>query len=342
MTTSSNTANNTNLEQIPIDFQGGAHGNYLEFVCNKFLTDCVVNTSPFNDNGASHSKGYCIRDQKFRAGHYSDWRGERNVPLSGKIISIRVAHEDLLPLTAISLLRAGDYGYDNDYLEENTFHKLSVTDYAWVLDNIVSSFFKDQIRDSYNAVKDPSWPDVETSDDFQKLPDWIKKECLEVHNLKLLELNEDNPNCPRYILREFFKLGFLRPEQSGFIARQKDMMWYYDDNDVYNFPYASFYDIDLFVKQINKIAKWTDTTINDLDSLIALHREFLTRQVYKDSKIKCDELLERIFNKESFKLPAITLLEESYVLAEIERKYGKHIDIVNWFQTSDEIHKLLA
>lgn len=49
---------------IYIDFQGGAHGNYLEFVCNKFLANVSCNESPFNTLGASHSKGY-IGEKKF-------------------------------------------------------------------------------------------------------------------------------------------------------------------------------------------------------------------------------------------------------------------------------------
>lgn len=35
----------------------------------------------------------------------------------------------------------------------------------------------------YNSVKDPSWPECKTIDDFKKLPDWIQRECYDVHNL---------------------------------------------------------------------------------------------------------------------------------------------------------------
>jgi hypothetical protein len=43
---------------IYIDFVGGAHGNYLEFICNKFLAGVDCNELPFNALGASHDKGY--------------------------------------------------------------------------------------------------------------------------------------------------------------------------------------------------------------------------------------------------------------------------------------------
>lgn len=36
-------------------------------------------------------------------------------------------------------------------------------------------------KKSYYDVKDPSWPDIDTQEDFDQLPDWIKSECIDVH-----------------------------------------------------------------------------------------------------------------------------------------------------------------
>ena len=146
------------VEKIAIDFQGGAHGNYLEFVCNKFLAGIKCADTPFNSLGASHAQKYQER-KIFVAGHYTY---DNNVPPSDKLISIVLEYNDLLPLTAISLLRAGDYGYDNQFLENDTYHKLNNKDYRWVLDNIIDKFFKNQIKESYDSVRDPTWPEVDT------------------------------------------------------------------------------------------------------------------------------------------------------------------------------------
>jgi organic radical activating enzyme len=40
-------------------------------------------------------------------------------------------------------------------------------------------------KDAYNQVKDPSWPDCESYEDFESLPDYIKKECQEIHKIDL-------------------------------------------------------------------------------------------------------------------------------------------------------------
>ena len=89
---------------IHIDFQGGAHGNYLEFVCNK-IAGVTVNT-PFNSLGASHSKQY-TGIKIFHADHYSFLHKPF---VFNKIISIQIDTDDLLLLQQISLLREGDYG----------------------------------------------------------------------------------------------------------------------------------------------------------------------------------------------------------------------------------------
>ena len=202
---------------IHIDFQGGAHGNYLEFVCNK-IAGVTVGT-PFNAHGASHAKKY-IGNKMFFADHYSFW----SKPLIfNKVIDIHIGIDDLLQLQQISLLRAGDHGYDNDQLEIDTYNKLNNQDYCWVLDNIIQGFFTNQIQESYNAVKDPSWPEVCTIREFENLPTAIKQECLEQHKLQLLELSSTNPHCPRSILREFFQIGFQHPEQHGFVVNQNQI-----------------------------------------------------------------------------------------------------------------------
>lgn len=325
---------------IYIDFQGGAHGNYLEFVCNKFLggVDAKLD-SPFNELGSSHIKKY-IGEKIFTADHYFDYCGKRTTPKFGKIISIRITVDDLLPLSAVSLLRAGDYGYDNDQLEKNTYNKLNNVHYRPVLDNLLSNFFQTQIQTSYDAVRDPSWPEIKNLSDFEKLPIHIKEECINVHNLELLSLNESNPDCPRYILREFFSTGFKNPEIQGFFSTQKEKMWYYSTNDVYYFPFCAFYSSEKFLDEIQKIANWSDYSINDKHTLLELHEQFLNRQIYKDSKKKCDSIVEKCVSEDFFQFPELCLLEEAYVQAKLELIYNKNLNIKHWFADNLQVKRL--
>jgi hypothetical protein len=300
---------------IHIDFQGGAHGNYLEFVCNKFLANVQCAETPFNVLGASHNKLYSS-PQYFFANHYS----YLPVPLIyNKIISIKVEHSDLLPLSQISLLRAGDYGYDNNQLEIDTYNKFNNADYRWVLDEIINGFFKDQIANSYNAIKDPAWPSITTLVDFDQLPDHIQSECLEQHQLVLLELSANHPDCPRSVLREFFEIGFRYPENSGFMTRQQ-LAVYDDSAQVYTFPFGCFYHKDQFIHEIGQVAQWAGFMYNP-DSVAILHDKFLDRQLYKDSKTKCDNIVAQLTADLSTILPDLDLIEEAYINAKLGTDY---------------------
>lgn len=327
---------------IYIDFLGGAHGNFLEFVCNKYLAKVPCNYLPFNQLGSSHKKKYHT-DKKFTSGHYSDYHGVRTDLYNSKIISINITIHDILPLQSISLLRAGDYNLDNDQLEVNTYNKLNNNDYRWMLDNIISTFFTNQIKDSYNCVRDSSWPLVTNMLEFRALPLWIQTECKDLHNLKLLELTKDAPDCPRYVLREFFKIGFRDPWQSGFISQQEKMV--YDiSNDILSFPFSCFYETLQFVSEIKRTAKWSGYELDDEHGLFELHKEFLQRQPYKHSKIFCDTIINRIINHETFNFPKLDLMQESYILGILEQHFDKELPLLQnqWFDNSREILDLIV
>jgi hypothetical protein len=321
---------------IYIDFQGGAHGNFLEYVCNKFLANVPTDGNPFNSLGASHDKKY-LSDIKFKAWHYFEFRGKKTEFEHEKIISIQFCESDLLAISSISLLRAGDHNIDNNFLHLDTYNKWNNINYRHVLDTLINSFFVDQIQLSYAAVRDPSWPDVKNLADFKNLPNWIQEECINQHNLTLLEITPESPDCPRHILREFFKEGFKNPKIASFIKEQEKMT-YHTSNDVYVFPFSAFYNTELFFNEIKKIAKWLGYKFDVTADLIQLHQEFLSRQPYKNSKSLCDKILKRINDRESFILPKLDLFQESYIAACIELQYNIILpNNESWFTESNEI-----
>jgi hypothetical protein len=323
------------MVMIYIDFQGGAHGNFLEFMCNKFLANVPTDGDPFNHLGAAHNKRY-LSSKKFLCGHYSFNKPNKSFE-SSKIISIQLCNEDLLALSSISLLRAGDYNINNDELHLDTYNKFNNKDYRWVLDTILEKFFNKQIFQSYSAIKDESWPIVKNLKDFKILPDWIQKECVDVHNLRLLELSPESPNCPRDILREFFKIGFKFPDESGFIKQQQKMQ-YKSSNDVYVFPFSSFYSTERFVNELSNISKWSAYNFFPSTDFYDLHGKFLENQLHKNSKKQCDKILARIQAKEIFDFENLDLFQESYLTAHIENVYN--IELPNnehWFLNSSEI-----
>jgi hypothetical protein len=322
---------------IYIDFVGGAHGNYLEYVCNRFLANIEVNDSPFNDLGAAHNKTYRL-PKKFEAWHYFDYHGIKTYLFNSKIVSIQSSPDDLLTLISVSLLRAADHNLDNDMLEIDTFNKLNNKNYKHMLKTLIDSFFQDTRIADYYKIKDPTWPEIYSIADFENLPLLIKNECEQVFGLLPPKFSKEFPNCPRHILREFFKIGFCNPSVQGIMMEQKKMT-YDTTNNVYIFPYSCFYNLDKFTNEIAQLAAWTGYDFVATDQFKNLHTEFLDKQIYKNSKTKCDTLLNRILSQEHFVLPKLTLLEESYLDAKLESHYNKNspTDNPQWFCSSSEI-----
>ncbi len=299
---------------ISIDFQGGAHGNFLEFVCNS-VAGCTQDTLPFNQAGAAHNKKY-IKPQMFSASHYS----YLDIDIPDKmVISIQIAETDLLPLSAISLLRAGDHGYDCDELEIDTYNKLNNINYRHVLEDLINGYFLNQIEISYNAVRDPSWPVIKTVQEFKQLPIHIQDECINQHQLQLYELTAESPDCPRDILRDFFKIGFANPKHSGFMKQQADKM-HYTNKSVYVFPFSVFYDPEQFLQHIKLIAKWAGIVYNNWERVEILHTEFLTRQPYCELKKTCDRIIDTLCNDLALPAPKVNLFAEAYINAQLEKR----------------------
>jgi hypothetical protein len=329
------------MKKINIDFQGGMHGHFLEYICNRFLAGIEIKEGlPFNDLGAAHNKTY-LKSKLFECGHFST---DPAALTSDSVIAIKISYNDILAAQCVSLLRAGDYNMSPNELEINTYNKLNNRNYRWVLDNILEKYFQNQVIESYRAVMDPSWPMISSIKEYHALPATLREECENQHHLKLFELTEDRPDCPRHILREFFKFGFLDPEHHGFMLKQQKFV--YDTGvSVYKFPFSSFYDKDRLQEQLALIADWSGYRVDyDHDEFVEVHKEFLRRQPYKDVRAKCDAILDRIQSMEPFVLPELNVIEEAYVESAIEKTYQIQIDprLETWFTESSEIVALVG
>jgi hypothetical protein len=56
-------------------------------------------------------------------------------------------------------------------------------DYTLMAGNVFYENYSAQFEQYYNDVKDKSWPECSSVNEFKYLPDWIKQECFEIHLL---------------------------------------------------------------------------------------------------------------------------------------------------------------
>jgi hypothetical protein len=284
------------MTQVSIDFVAGSHGNFLEFVCNKFLGKLDINFSPFNAAGASHIKSQTfLKNRLFVADHYV----LKGCALTKKVIKITFEPSDLLLLSSVCFLRAGDMKIDTDLLEHDTFNKLNNVYYRGLIKNITNAY-----------------PEI--------------------------SLSNESPDCPRHILREFFKFGFRHDATHGLIS-ELDKMIYGSEHQVFDFEFKKFYNTQLFVSAMHDLAAWYGTTIDNVVDLEMLHQEFLKRQIYRYDKVQADSIISSVQNKQEIPIAKLRLLQESYINGMLENLY--HIEMPfeqsEYFSNTKEIIKHL-
>jgi hypothetical protein len=324
---------------IYIDYIAGAHGNYLEYVCNTFMAGVRSAGSPFSQTGAAHSKDY--KDAKV----FNVWQhlgGSYATLINQRVIAVTFDHNDLLPLQAVSMLRAGNL--DVDTLEIDTYTKLNTPSYRHQIQQLQQLYFQDTRLEGYQFIRSPSWPEVSTIKEFDALPNAIKNECEQLHGLVKLDFSTQHPDCPRWILRDFFKHGFLDPANHGMVQEDcRRRATYQDNNTVYEFPYSSFYNIDQFEIELEKLANWAGFDFDNNTEFVWIHQQFTQRQHYAIIKQQCDDLVAQITAGESMTLPHVNLLMESYIEACLEKHYKKLLPTGrnSWFTHSQQIHQVV-
>jgi len=234
----------------------------------------------------------------FVADHY--FQPLRSTSITKNVIRITFTHHDLLLLSSVCFLRAGDANIDNNLLEYGTYQKLK--------DTLYHASIIDDINRAYPFVG----------------------------------LSDQSPNCPRYILREFFKFGFRDVGTHG-LTKELDKMVYDTTHRVFDFPFDCFYHTQKFIDKMNDLAAWCETFISDSDQVMRLHQKFLDRQIYRFDKIQADEIIEAVCKRRIRSIPRLRLLQESYINGRLEHIFGLEMPFKQqrYFTSTDEISHYL-
>jgi hypothetical protein len=306
--------------KICIDFYPGSHGNYLEFACNKIAGVETKLATPFSRDGAAHFKQYIgPRSQVFHAAH---WFFEGGPLPTTKILSIGYTVDDVLPLAQVSFLRSGPGKFDSDLLQNNTFHTLNNRFYKGTLDIIRLDYFVSVILPKYNNIREQlDLPEIFVLEQYNELSEDTKTLLKDKYDIVPLKLDEEQPDCPRHILRNYFERKMTLQ-----LMNRQALMVYDETKDVHKFPYDCFYNEDQFIEELKKVATWAGFQYNDYDSIRKLHSQFIRKQPYAYSKQKADQVIEDVINKTGAEPDILTLLEESYVNSKLvelghERRY---------------------
>lgn len=322
---------------IYIDCRPGANGGFLEFVCNVFMARIPVNKrNVIKEPDAFWEQDYHM-NKEFRADTYAIHQSNLKKQYAFaydtvgvdyiknlKVIRITLEDSDLLPLLCETLTTASQHGCAPDNLEENTFNKLNCADHMPLLGSLQNYFQDDHAIGAYNDVKAEHWPDVNSLEDLQSVSDEIKTECKQLYdiNLDTRTLTKDNADCPRHILRDMFKQLFKDPAETDYIRISKTFK-FDESNEIRSFPFSAFYNKDAFSQHINQLAEWCELPLTDSEELEQLHADFLQAHQLTNIVADCDLLVDKIITNQNCAWPDINVIQEAYVLANLEKKTEK-------------------
>lgn len=157
------------------------------------------------------------------------------------------------------------------------------------------------------------------------------------------DLSIANPDCPRHILREFFKFGFKDINTNGFMNKLGELV-YSSEHEVFDFPYKNFYNKELFVNGIESVAGWYGVSDIDTSGLDSLWLEFYNKQRHKNLKSQCDAIIDAVVKLENVTIGNLSILQESYINGMLEKQFDKEMPFYqpSYFKTTNEIISYLC
>lgn len=307
-----------------IDYVGGTHGHYLEFLCNKYIEGLPdMPASPFNTYGTSDTVVTTAMGEKgvapWHARHF--YMHPSGFDTSLPTVKILFDLRDILLVVATNISRASRaHGVDAsfDTLHINTYNKLFGTPRAFMLEEIKEKF------NSYN------WYDF--------------------------DFNSNQPHCPIYVLREYFKDHWFTNQspvmRERYFMMQETLyrpMWPdYEHKEHPNHiaekqmtvQFRDFYDYSAFLDMLRDIAAFVGKTfvVPENNELLDIFNEFVSNNPYADIQTKMAERLNAIDNYEILDITDCNVLEQAYIedlystRYKIEFKYRE-----DWFTDTKEL-----
>ena len=319
---------------IYIDHRPGTNGEWLEYVCNKWLGDTPAKG---NYPDICWDQEY-IKNKKFRADTYTIHRLDtleglgmdmtkstgftnvtylRDVP----VVRLTIDVDDILPVMCTMLDTPQFSGCSPENLETDTFLKLNCQQHKPVLKGIQEYLNSDDGVSAYNGFKAEHWPDIESYSDFLKLPEEIQQECLENGINFYTELSETNTDCPRWILRDYFRSHFEAKDDHKFLVQQKATV--FDEScRVHNFTYKQLQSYGTFRQAIREISDYTKMPVVGL-GLLEEYSNFIKGVRYLNAHDECEQLISDIMA--GINIAPVNVIYEAYIQTRLEELLDRNL-----------------
>lgn len=160
---------------------------------------------------------------------------------------------------------------------------------------------------------DTSQESIQVNSAFLHEFNWGKK-FAKLYNVDL----EKTPRIPKWLLRDFYKLSFLDPNHSGFIANDN----VYRKNQPKNtflFPVSSFWESERFFDTLEKLDKKFDLRL-DMNGQ-SVYNLFQKKLQFLDTRFRAQKVIDSIKNNEHMDVKDLDTVEQAYIYAWLEQSF---------------------
>ena len=309
-------------KEIIILFSPGMHGHFFCFCLNKMIHGNNLKIdNPFTKIGTSKVSYYDEPKSVF-AYHYTENPFLFSDKNQNNFIFITLDEQDALLFLQARYFRANDIEIDINNVHHDFYHKMKNK-----FNNKYGTFVQtlktvNQYTNlyAYNDIKDSSWPDIYSLDDYYDLPNYIRQECTKIYNFYPWYISEKYPDCPKGVARIYLKtlIGDLHAELNNIDT----FINLFEDKDKLFFNVKHFYDYNDFKEMVYSIQKKFNLTF-DLDEVFLkdIHNKFISNVVYANSKKRCDVITNAVHDNQNISIN-LTLDEEAWILYYFEKYYS--------------------
>tara|TARA_Y100000748_G_scaffold223575_1_gene188198 strand:+ start:2524 stop:3447 length:924 start_codon:yes stop_codon:yes gene_type:complete len=173
----------------------------------------------------------------------------------------------------------------------------------------------------------------------------ISEENIKIHStfatnwkdtfLKFYNIDITTTSVPRFIMRDFYKLGFIDPDSNGYIKYDKELRKHMPHN-TFCFPVSCFWNQALFIEKILELNNKFNLKISLRD--MTQHTSFLHKlNIY--TRDRANQVIQAIQNKADIDISNLDTAEQAFISAWLEQNYVYILtpQINNFFQSTGEI-----
>lgn len=159
--------------------------------------------------------------------------------------------------------------------------------------------------------------DLKNLENYNNWHSWNNHAVEKIYSLYKISKHK---KIPRFILRDFVKLGHLDPDTHGLTVYNKNVLDVVKKENCVIIPVSAFFTFEQFLMNLKKVEKKFNLDFN-FGLLPNLYKKFVeNNKVLQTHKIVFD-ILKAIQQNKKITIPELDVWQEAFIYAELEKNY---------------------